>query len=91
MRVRYLELVKLHHPDTRNFTKKTGLAEAEFESIDLAYRGLQGKFKEDEEREKANEGEYGLYYDKFKTNTEETEVEEPTYPSGIEHVIPQHR
>ena len=88
VRARYLELVKLHHPDTRNFTKKTGLAEAEFESIDLAYRGLQGKFKEDEERDKAMEGEYGLYYDKHKA--EETEAEEPTYP-GIDHVIPQHR
>ena len=34
--------------------------------MDAAYKGLQKKFKEDEEREKAMEGEYGLYYQEKK-------------------------
>ena len=63
--------------------------------MDAAYKGLQKKFKEDEEREKAMEGEYGLYYQEKKRMMEEEEVDneeedEEKYPH-ITHVIPQHR
>ena len=62
--------------------------------MDAAYKGLQKKFKEDEEREKAMEGEYGLYYKEKKGMMDEEEVneeeDEDKYPH-ITHVIPQHR
>jgi len=89
VRRRYIELAKLHHPDAGT---ADGAAE-EFAKVDAAYKGLQMKFKEDEEREKAMEGEYGLYYqEKQKQVDEEEEVEEEEdkYPH-ITHVIPQHR
>ena len=88
VRRKYLELVKLHHPDTRNFTKKSEMSDDEFARIDAAYKGLLPKFKEDEAKEKAMEGEYGLYYDEAKMP--ETE-EGDTGHKGINHVIPQHR
>ena len=58
--------------------------------MDAAYKGLQKKFKEDEEREKAMEGEYGLYYQERKQVDEEEVDDEDKYPH-ITHVIPQHR
>merc|ERR1711962_1728025 len=83
VRRRYIELAKQHHPDA-------GADGAEeFAKVDAAYKGLQKKFKEDEEREKAMEGEYGLYYQEKKRRMEEEEVGNE-YPH-ISHVIPQHR
>merc|ERR1711962_1649368 len=82
VRRRYIELAKQHHPDA-------GADGAEeFAKVDAAYKGLQKKFKEDEEREKAMEGEYGLYYQEKKRRMEEED--EDKYPH-ITHVIPQHR
>ena len=84
VRRRYIELAKLHHPDA-------GADGAEeFAKVDAAYKGLQKKFKEDEEREKAMEGEYGLYYQERKQADEEEVDDEDKYPH-ITHVIPQHR
>ena len=84
VRRRYIELAKLHHPDA-------GADGAEeFAKVDAAYKGLQKKFKEDEEREKAMEGEYGLYYQERKQVDEDEVEEEDKYPH-ITHVIPQHR
>lgn len=84
VRRRYIELAKLHHPDA-------GADGAEeFAKVDAAYKGLQKKFKEDEEREKAMEGEYGLYYQERKQVDEEEVDDEDKYPH-ITHVIPQHR
>ena len=57
--------------------------------MDAAYKGLQKKFKEDEKREKAMEGEYGLYYQEKKRMMDEEEVE-GKYPR-ITNIIPQHR
>merc|ERR1712107_291062 len=84
VRRRYIELAKQHHPDA-------GADGAEeFAKVDAAYKGLQKKFKEDEEREKAMEGEYGLYYQEKKRMMEEEEVDneeddEDKYPH-ITHV-----
>jgi len=88
VRRKYIELAKQHHPDAG-----AGGAE-QFAEVDAAYKGLQKKFKEDEEREKAMEGEYGLYYQEKKRMMEEegvdNEDDEDKYPH-ITHVIPQHR
>ena len=63
VRKKYLELVKLHHPDTRNFGKKSEVLDDESSRIDEAYRGIQRKFYEDEVLEKEIEEEYGLYFE----------------------------
>merc|ERR1711962_1101290 len=86
VRRRYIELAKLYHPDTRKTEEET----EKFSQIDAAYRGLQAKFKEDEAKEEAMVGEYGLYYDKDRMRKEDDEEEEPDFPKII-HKTPQHR
>jgi len=84
VRQKYIELVKLYHPDT-NIQDSD-----KFNKIDLAYKELMKKFQEDKLREEEMVGEYGLYYDNNKMCKEEEEEEESEHPD-IRHVAPQHR
>ena len=81
VRRRYLELAKQLHPDAGASTAE------DFSEVDVAYRGLQTKFRDDEAREATMEGEYGLYYQEKAEVEQEDEENRP----GINHVIPQHR
>jgi len=85
VRRKYIELVKKYHPDTYKDNSE------KFNQIDFAYRVLMKKFQEDQLREEAMVGEYGLYYDKEKMEQKiEEEDEEKEHPD-IKHVAPQHR
>jgi len=81
VRSKYIEMVKLHHPDTSHTPTDI------FMRIDEAYRELQNKFVEDKIREESMVGEYGLYYDENKYKGEEEEYQHP----DINHTAPQHR
>jgi len=84
VRRKYIELVKIYHPDASSEPSE------KFSEIDTAYRSLQIKFKEDDAREEASIGEYGLYYQDKGPGEEGEEEVEYDHPD-IRHTAPQHR
>ena len=65
VRSQYIKLAKIHHPDSGQ-----AASVKRFHRIDQAYRELTKKFAEDKRKEEECVGEYGLYYDPAKHETQ---------------------